>query len=256
MNIEYPTMEEMNQSIETIITRAYPKRENVFLYMYRLYRQIGLEFLMHGVKCLFVAMMALYAVLIVVQQGMEELGQIDSYMQMAMLSPLIFQLVLGLAVVNEREQNTYEVQQTCKYTIYHIQALRMVLTGVFSLIMNLIFCLLSYGNKGTDTLLHMLFWNVTVLLTYSLLYLILLMQSVQVIKQFVLYGVWVLGNYFFASIFPKAYLFLVNQLPLFLHVILWMILLVVWTAKMKQYLYWNCQYSIQREYRNYSYEIP
>ena len=143
MNIEYPTMEEMNQSIQTIITRAYPKRENVFLYMYRLYRQIGLEVLMHGVKCLFVAMIALYAVLIVVQQGMEKHGQIDSYMQMAMLSPLIFQLVLGLAVVNEREQNTYEVQQTCKYTIYHIQALRMVLTGVFSLIMNLMEMLIS-----------------------------------------------------------------------------------------------------------------
>ncbi|MBQ5676659.1 MAG: hypothetical protein IIV45_16635, partial [Lachnospiraceae bacterium] len=219
MNIEYPTIEEMNESIKTILTKAYSKRENVFLYLYHLYRQLGMEILMHGVKGLFVVTIVLYAILIVVQQDLEKSSQMEAYMQMAMLSPLIFQFILGLAVVNEKEQKTYEVQQTCKYTIYHIQALRMVLAGGFSLVMNFIFCLFLYGNQGTGTLIHMMFWNVTVLLTYSLLYLMLLIRSVQVIKQFVLYGVWALGNYLFAVVFPKVYLLVCIQFPLFLHVI-------------------------------------
>lgn len=244
MNIEYPSTEERDQSISYIIEKAYHQKENVFSYLYHLYCRVGMKFLLGEMRKLYVVVLILYGGLILAGQSLEDALELHSYVGIVALAPIAFQMVLGLSLLNEQEQNTYELQMTCKYTLYHVLALRMIVAGVFAVMMNAAFCLFVYGNRETAFFLRVLFLSVTALLGYSLIYLTQIMKNSRIKYQVGLYGMWIAGNMVLAACFPKGYLFLAARIPLLLHVILWVALIGLWGRKMSQYLYCNCRYNL------------
>lgn len=244
MKIDYPSEEEIEKSIGNIIEKATPSKKPVISCLIHLYRQIGMDFLLHGIREWFVVILVVYMVMICWQNNLEQTLQLRLYLGIVLFSPLVFQLLLALSVIGEREQGTYEIGMTCKYTVYHILALRMLLVGGISVVMNGIFCLLVYGNGDMKVLLHFLLLSITALLTYSLLYLSLLTKSCKLRYQTVLYGLWILANIVAVGMFPDVYTWIAIKVPLVFHVILWSILLVLSAWKMKRFLYCNCKYNL------------
>lgn len=244
MKIEYPTEEEINASIATSIEGAYPKREGILVYLGRLYRHIGLGFLMHGMRELFLLVIAAYGFGICCYDKLSQTLANQSHLFIILFSPLVFQLILFLSVLGEREQNTYEVEMTCKYTVYHVLALRMFLVSGFSILLNAIFCTALFWENGMTVLVRMIFLSATALFAYSLLYVSLLTKSARLIYQVLLYGAWLVGNVLFRLLLPMLYEYIVWQLPVVLHVFVWLLFAGIMGHKLSQFIYRNCQYNL------------
>ena len=244
MKIEYPTEDEINTSIAVSIEKAYPKREGFLVYLSRLYRQIGLAFLLHGMWELFLLVIAAYGFGICSFDILSQPLTARSYLPIILFSPLVFQLILLLSVLREQEQYTYEVEMTCKYTVYHVLALRMLIVSGFSILLNAVFCMIIFWENGMEVLVRMVFLSATALFAYSLLYVSLLMKNTRLIYQVLLYGLWLVGNMLFKLLLPKVYEYMVWQLPVVFHVFVWLLFAGMMGHKLSQFMYRNCQYNL------------
>lgn len=244
MKIEYPTEDEINTSIAVSIEKAYPKREGFLIYLSRLYRQIGLAFLLHGMWELFLLVIAAYGFGICCFDILSQPLTARSYLPIILFSPLVFQLILLLSVLREQEQYTYEVEMTCKYTVYHVLALRMLIVSGFSILLNAVFCMIIFWENGMEVLVRIVFLSTTALFAYSLLYVSLLMKNTRLIYQVLLYGLWLVGNMLFKLLLPKVYEYMVWQLPVVFHVFVWLLFAGMMGHKLSQFMYRNCQYNL------------
>ena len=244
MKIEYPTEDEINTSIAVSIEKAYPKREGFLVYLSRLYRQIGLAFLLHGMWELFLLVIAAYGFGICSFDILSQPLTARSYLPIILFSPLVFQLILLLSVLREQEQYTYEVEMTCKYTVYHVLALRMLIVSGFSILLNAVFCMIIFWENGMEVLVRMVFLSATALFAYSLLYVSLLMKNTRLIYQILLYGLWLVGNILFKLLLPKVYEYMVWQLPVVFHIFVWLLFAGMMGHKLSQFMYRNCQYNL------------
>lgn len=244
MKIEYPTEEEINMSIAVSIEKAYPNREGLLIYLGRLYRQIGMAFLLHGMWELFLLVIAAYGFGICCYDKLSQTLTGNSHLLIILVSPLVFQSILLLSVLREQEQYTYEVEMTCKYTVYHVLALRMLIVSGFSILLNAIFCTILFWENGMAVLVRMVFLSATAVFAYSLFYVSLLTKSIRLIYQVLLYGAWLLGNVLFRLLLPMVHEYMVWRLPVVLHVFVWFLFAGIMGHKLSQFMYRNCQYNL------------
>lgn len=244
MKIEYPSEEEINRSIAESIAKAYPKREGLLIYLSRLYRHIGMDFLLHGMREMLLSVLAAYFFLIICYNSLSQTVMSHSCLLIVLFSPLVFQLILFLSVVMEQEQSTLELQMTCKYTIYHILALRMLLVSAFSVLLNSAACIVVFWESGAEMIVRMIFLSTTVLFAYSLFYVKLLTRSVRLTFQVLLYGVWIAANIMLCLLLPAVYRYMVWELPLVFHIGMWLLSAVLMGYLLSRFLYRNCQYNL------------
>ena len=244
MKIEYPTTEEVDHAILTTIQKAYPKKENALVYLIKLYRQIGLEFLMQGIKEIFLGIILTYLLMFFWRSGTEMNMDNHTFLFVTVFSPIVFQTILVLSIIGKKEQHVYELEMTCKYTVHHVLLLRMFLTSGFCTLCNAGACIVVFKGEGMADILHMVFLSATALFAYSLLYLILLLRSSMWKHQVILYLVWSVGNILAAILFPTCYTFLAIDIPLIYHGIIWLLFAVLFCRKLNQYLYYNCKYNL------------
>ena len=242
--IDYPTKEELDRTVADTIAKVYPKQKNMISYIGALYRQIGLSNVLHGMKSVGAVIAVVYVVVLGCGCGTQWQSGFQRYTSVILFSPAIFQLLLGLSILAEKEQQVYELARTSKYTIYHMLVLRMLLTVLICMVMNGGFCLLVFWKRGIQEVLQMLLLSVTALLGYSLCYLCLLTKSCQLKHQIRLYGVWVFGNLGINLLFQETYQYVALEIPLVCHMVVWGILIVLFLQKLSQFLYCNCQYNL------------
>lgn len=237
MKVDYPTTEEINGAIRSTIEKAYPEKENIWRYLMRLYRHIGSGFLLHGLRELLLGILAVYVLLICLAQDAAFDTRGHMYVFIVVFSPAAFQAVLSLSIIGEKEQLVYDLEMTCKYTVYHILLLRMLLVSSLCTLLNAGLCVAAFWQNGMEEMLHMLFLSVTSLFLYSLLYLNLLLYSSRLVYQAALYVFWAAVNSLLCMFLPPVYLFLAEELPLVCHGIAWIVSAVLFGYRVNRYVY-------------------
>lgn len=237
MEIQYLDMEERNQSIQRIIQTAYPKNLSLIPYFYGLYKQIGIENLTHNMGCMLLSAGVLYFIAFTCFQSlMDSITKGMTSLLLVAFSPMVFQVILGLFILNEKEQRVFDLEITCKYTIFHVLALHMILTSIVLVIVNAVWCCLLFRDLGGKAILHILCLSVTALGLYGVCYLGLLMRSIRVSVQIFLYAMWVVTNVLLKLILPEGYIKLTMELPIVYHVIIWMALILIYGKLFSDYL--------------------
>lgn len=237
MEIRYPDMEERNQSIQRIIQTAYPKKPSLIPYFCGLYKQIGIENLVHNMGYMFFSAGFLYCIAFTYfQYLMDSMTKGMTSLLLLVFSPMVFQVMLGLFILNEKEQRVFDLETTCKYTIFHVLALRMILTSIVLVIVNAVWCCLLFRDLGGKVILHILCLSVTALGLYGVCYLGLLMRSIRVSAQVFLYAMWIVTNGLLKLILPEGYIKLTMELPIVYHVFIWMALVLIYGRLFSDYL--------------------
>lgn len=249
MIIEYPTQEEINASVSDVTCKAYPKRENVFLFLWKLYRRVGFMDVMHGMEKIMLFLAAAYILGTELLMNSDVGLNINIYLLIMMSSPLAFQMLFGLFLIEGVEQGTYEIEMSCQYTTYHLLILRMGTAGLFFVMVNGIF-FTCYGlslNTGIAAALQMAFLSVSMFLLYFALYVWLLLKTVCLQAQLVLYLLWLLGGGFIRFVLPDAFEYMAVRFPLLIHVAIWAAMLIFIAKKIPDFIYTNCRYNLNLE---------
>lgn len=247
MKIVYPTQKEIDDSISSVIEEACPARENVFIFLYRLYREIGFLDVMHGMEKIMVPLIAAYAFGIVYLANNVTASASDLYLSVILFSPLVFQLLLCLFFLGEQEQGVYEIELSCKYTMYHLLILRMGIAGLFSVAVNGM-ALVLYGVSqdffGGAFILRLAFLAVSTFLVYFTVYVHLILKSVRIQYQLSLYFTWCVAAVLMRLYIPGMFVYLAMELPLLIHVCIWGAMLGLLMRLLPDVIYRNGKYNL------------
>ena len=224
MKIVYPTEAERKVSIEYILDQAYPKEERLGEYLRDLYHQIGFDFLMHGMGRMMTFVVLLYSICIFCSKLTTEPVNAEIWVYVAIFSPIAFLLPMFLGVVGEKEQGMMELLMTCRYTVYHVLTLRMIIATIFAMTANSIALILVLYNEGVGDVLHVVFLSVTSVLVYAALFLMLIWKRNPLFAQMGLFAGWMMGHFGMRLLMPQLYSLLAMHLPLLCHVIVWMVM--------------------------------
>ena len=244
MKVEYPSEKEIKTSIDATLDKAWPARQPILGTLAEMCRQIGTANILYGMKKYGLIMALLYTAIIWLRCEAEYRMGDDTEMIIIFLMPLIFIGVLGLGVISDMEQNVYELTMTCRYTPYHLLALRMIAVSVFIICLNGGFCIIAMVLSQLKYLIHGAFLSVTVTLIYGLLYLKVLTGSVHPARQVLLYGTWLAANALFKGAVPELYNFIVLELPAVCHIAVWIFMVPLIGKQMGRYLDYSCRCSI------------
>lgn len=224
MKIDYPSEAEWHASIESILDRAYPKEEKLTEYFQVLFRRIGFDFLMNGMGRMMFFILLLYFVCIFCSKLSTEPVTVEIWSYVVILSPVAFLLPMFLGLIGEKEQGMMELQMTCRYTVYHVLTLRMMIATIFAMTVNSIALMIVLYDEGFRDVLHIVFISITSVLIYTVLFLALLWKRNPLIAQAGLFIGWIVGNFGMSLLMPQIYGFLVMHVPLLCHVMIWILM--------------------------------
>ena len=135
--IEYPTLPETEREIGAILSRAMPKH-SLFSRMRELIFQVGLRRLFIGMGDIFFILLfssglSAYAVFSFCDTRW---AAGTAYGAVFLFSPLSFSLVYLLCILKEKEEGSWEVQMTCRYTFLELFSFRTLCFSLLSLVLN------------------------------------------------------------------------------------------------------------------------
>lgn len=163
--VEYPTLPETEREIGAILSRAMPKH-SLFSRMRELIFQVGLRRLFTGMGDIFFILLfssglSAYAVFALCDTRW---AAGTAYGAVFLLSPLSFSLVYLLCILKEKEEGSWEVQMTCRYTFLELFSFRTLCFSLLSLVLNGISNGISSFFTATND-----FWKMNALSACSLL---------------------------------------------------------------------------------------
>jgi len=242
MKIDYPSEAEIRRSINQTIENAWlkEKRENGILSMIK---HIGIDNIIFGMKKYAAAVPMIYISIICLKSNLEYRFDDGGESFMVFLMPLMFMGIIIMGVINDKEQNVYELAMTYRYTPYHILGLRVIAVCVFITVSNGVLLLLASVIDGISYLIQTALLSVTVTMIYSTLYIRVLTGGTGWGRQILLYGGWMAVNILANKITPDVYFYLLRSLPAIYHAAIWIVMLIIGLKELKRYMEYGFRYN-------------
>ncbi len=135
--VEYPSSAETKREIGAILSRAMPKR-SLLSSMQELFLQVGLRRIFIGMGGIFFILLFSSGLTAYIAYSLFALSTEagTGYGIVFLISPLSFSAAYLLCIQKEKEEGSWEVQMTCRYTFLELFAFRTLCFGLLSLLLN------------------------------------------------------------------------------------------------------------------------
>lgn len=225
-HIPYPSEKEIQKQISLIVDKGLPTKKFTLSDFINFYKQVGFYNLFPNRNEWIFTSLSLVGILLFVWLSVGMRGGLTPtyFAFLFMLSPFMFMSTACFSFYDKKENRTYEVEMTTKYTIFQLICLRMLLFSGLSIVVN------TSVSLWLSHLLHMEFLRLWLLsLTGLFLFgigLFMTLRTGQVIRKIIGYAIlWFLLNsclMFFAN---ALYIKALVQLPMFVYVCLVILLM-------------------------------
>lgn len=138
MKIEYPSAQEQREAVCRITERGLARR-SLFRDFRDLYRGLGLRAIFHDQgDVLFVSALAVFcAASLLLQTHISTWQRRDFYRVLFIASPTLYLLLSLLGLWKEKLSAVFDLKMTCRYTVCHLTAFRMLTFSCASIVFNL-----------------------------------------------------------------------------------------------------------------------
>ncbi len=237
MKIDYPSPEERRATIRKITREGMADRRSLFSDFREMYRNLGLRVIFYDMAdVFFIAALVTAFVLCGLAENFRYLaGQRNNfYAKLFAVSPTLYLLLCLLGFWKEKLSDTYDVKMSCKYTVCHLTAFRMLAFSCAGILVNLaavgIFC--TAGGVPD-------FWQVFLVSTSSLfLFSVLLLWSLfragGLAAPTFAAAAWFPANLLLEYLFPSGYGRFLVEMPLYLHLAVTVALACFYFAGLKR----------------------
>lgn len=219
--IPYPSEKEIKKQISLIVDNGLSTKKFTLSDFINFYKQIGFSNLFPNRNEWIFTIISLLAILLFTWVSVGTQGKLTPtyFAFLFMMSPFIFISTACFSFYDKKENQTYELEMTTKYTIFQLICLRMLLFSGISIIANTSVSLwLSY-------LLHIEFLRLWLLsLTGLFLFgtgFFIALRTGQVIRKTIGYSIsWILLNSCLMYFANSLYIKVLGQLPTIVYVCL------------------------------------
>ena len=233
-HIPYPSEKEIQKQISIIVNKGLPTKK---LTISRFYKQIGFyNLLPNRHEWLFTGISVLSILLVIwLSVDIQQTRTPAYFAFLFMLSPFVFISTACFSFYDKKENQTYELEMTTKYTIFQLICVRMLLFSGLSIVVN------TSISLWLSQMLHVEFLRLWLLsLTGLFLFGIgffMTLRTGQVIRKMIAYAIsWVVLNSFLVLFAHTLYMKALVQLPTIVYACL-VILLLGLFVKMFQKTY-------------------
>ena len=150
MNIIYPTNQEMDQAICDICDKALKKPTNLVTFIHDMLCNLGMKYIFYGVyDAVIVSFFVVFFAGLQLRNTILSSPMSDAWLYAGVfaLAPLLTMLLCSLTFWKERETSLYAQKMTCRYTVAHLLAFRMLVASALGFVFTtgyvLVVCYLS-----------------------------------------------------------------------------------------------------------------
>lgn len=237
MKIEYPAPEEQRAAIRQITKAGMAHRRSLFTGIAELYRNLGFRVIFRDMAdVVFISAMAAGIILFYLLENFRVLRDRndEAYAILFMVAPLIYLLLCLLGFWKEKMSGTYDVKMSCKYTVCHLMAFRMLVFSCICILMNLAAVGIFFtAGIVTD------FWQAFLVTASSLfLFSVLLLWSLFYGKGMaaptLTAAAWIPANLLISVLFQHGYSRFLQEMPLCLHIAVTLLLACLYCAGLRR----------------------
>lgn len=244
MKIPYPDDVQIQSISSEICKKALPKRTTVFEFIKNMYSGIGLRKLFLNSLDIAILSITVFIVAgIVFPSSITLAAEADKLVIFLFgFSPLFFAINYGASLWKEHSFGTYAVKMTCRYTVQHLLAYRMLVSSLTGTILNGIYVVILCSRVELP-LITMLCISFSSLFVFAMLLIILLLRYDSVISIVMLYGFWIFGNIVLSTLWPKMFITVLYAIPVGMWIIIDIALLTFFLNRYSVYLNRRIRYA-------------
>lgn len=219
MKVDMPNEKEIKVEIDNIIAQGVVKRERLHSCLKDMYRQIGIGYLFRdGIEIIFTIFLVSSILFLGIKSNslhyMENIE--DIYVYLFTASPILYLAMSILSFINAKHNKTYEIEVTCKYTIYQISAFRMLVFSIICILFNFFFVYLVVCFYENINYLKALIISVASLFLFSAIFLFTIIRiKNRFIKHFTVLG-WIIFNLVLYIFKVDFYIRLLNSVSVYI----------------------------------------
>jgi hypothetical protein len=221
-HVPMPSDELIQSEITKIVSTGLKPKESFYVYLKRLYKQIGLRNLLPNRWEEFLIILSVFCVMIYLPLSVTENKHFevnDFYAVTFLLSPLLFMTLSVYHFASKIQAVTYEVEMVCKYNLYQIAAFRMLMFSIIAIIANVFSILSIFLMNDGIPFFRAFMISITSLFLFSIIFLFAYMKKQSgLVIAFVVSG-WVAVNVGFSFINKEIYESILMNVPIFVYLI-------------------------------------
>lgn len=217
--IDMPDEFEIKSQINIILDKGLKEQESFYLYIKNMYKSIGIKNLFHDRSELFFIAILVISILgyFSIKISPHSTNEIEKiYVLIFTVSPIYYLATNIFSFINLKENKTYEVEMVCKYNLYQLASLRMLVFSVISVLINIGFVASLY--KYIDVLRGIMISITSVFLFSSILLYLLVKVKHKYIRYMVIVG-WILVNVLFINLSLSNYSNILQSIPIYIYAV-------------------------------------
>lgn len=232
-NIDMPKDFEIKQQINIILDQGLHEKQLFYLYIKEMYENIGIKNLFHDLSELIFIGVLLISVLAFGVIGINRDGEImleQIYTFIFITSPLFYLVTNLFSFINIKENNTYEMEMVCKYNLYQVSSLRMLVFSVISILINSVVLIGLYNHID---LFRGLMISITSVFLFSSILLYVIVKLNSAITRYIVIGGWVLLNAIFIKMSINEYSMVLQNIPIIVYLGVSLVCIYVYISNIK-----------------------
>lgn len=212
-NIDMPSDLEIESQINFIVDNGIKKKESFYSHVINMYKSIGIKNLFHDiseltfVSVLCISILGLMAVRL--NQNVH-LSRESIYAFVFMISPLFYFATNVFSFINMKESNTYQVEMVCKYNVYQISSLRMLVFSTACILVNTAIVIVISNNLE---LMKGIMISITSLFLFSTIFLYAALSIKKLITKYAVILGWIVLNGALCITDIKIYNHILSTIP-------------------------------------------
>lgn len=245
MNIPYPSDEQIQAASRTICREALPQRETVLSFIKNMTTHMGLKNIFYGTYDTMAIAVSVFLAIGVAVPAMlhmdEELLNKLTVFVFA-FSPMLFMLLYTLSYWKELGESVYPIKMTCKYTVHHLLAYRMLAASMASVVFNGVYVAVLCSRLSIPGI-TMVCISFSALFLFSLLLIMTVLRFQSLWTVIVLNVGWLVLNAILGGLEMKAYAIFLQAVPVGVWIVLDVFLVVAYMKCCGVYLNRRMRYA-------------
>ncbi|WP_078555176.1 hypothetical protein [Bacillus alkalicellulosilyticus] len=236
--IEFPDDKVIDEQVQLIVSKGLQPNQSFFASLKGMYYQIGMKYLFHDATEIIFMVLISIAILIFIGidigQSLNQNGVV--YSIIFILSPILYLVMVSTSYFNTKQNQTLEIEMTCKYNISQVAAFRMFIFSMMSILGNLFFILIiAFVNPAINVILAFMI-STTSLFLFSTLFLYVI-TKVKTKKVNYIFGIsWILLNLLLYKFSFEFYHLFLKNLPIYVYGIITIICTLLYANHLNKLL--------------------
>jgi len=219
--IELPDEIEMEQHIRSIVAAGLVPKQTFYHYLRTMYRRLGFRHLFHDWTEIAFALVAGFAIILWLALTAFQPTSVpseDLYSAIFIGSPVLYLVIAILFFVRRKYSDTYETEMACKYNMYQLASLRMLVFSLICMVVNAVLIVAAALIYSQINFLFALSLSAASLFLFSAVFLYIMVSVHSDLMKYALIAGWFILNLTFLHLSKEVYLNLISAIPISVYI--------------------------------------